>query len=264
MLTAEQRATLARSVQQMRQAGDQRDPNRPQRIAGEADRPAMAAMGEADAMSDQARSRAVARGEASNSAATASRFVGRIKAAASEADALPLDLELLRPTKAAVPLKALLAENRPTVIVLGSWSAPSFRDRTADLPWLVDNLRTPGGRSADLVVAYTRERHPAGEWQTPRNEADGISIAAHATADDRVAAAAAARTAVPDRVGVSFVLDSMDDALLEAIGGGDDEGDWAVVVTPDGTVSAKQRWFDPTAIPGLVAEAREAMREDRP
>ena len=65
------------------------------------------------------------------------------------------------------------------------------------------------------------------------------------------------RNLLPKWPGLSLVLDDMDDELLSRIAGDVDEaGDWAAIVLPDGTITAKQRWFDPTAIPALVAEAR--------
>ncbi len=170
--------------------------------------------------------------------------------------AVPTDLPLLTATGRETTLAQSLAEHRPTIVLLGSYSAPSFRERMADLPWLVDQLRTPSGRSADLVVVYTRERHPSDGWTNPKNDEAGIAIPAHTSAEDRLEAAKRVRSELPDRTGVSLLVDTMDDRLASLVAG-DEAGDHVVVLRPDGTVSARQRWFDPTAIVGLVEAAAE-------
>jgi Spy/CpxP family protein refolding chaperone len=185
------------------------------------------------------------------------RFESRLadRADGGRIEALSLDLPLLTPTGRETTLASGLAENRPTVLVLGSYSAPSFRERMKDLPWLLDTLRDDGSRNADVLVVYTKERHPADGWTNPRNEEEGVAIPAHASADDRVAAANQVREALGDRSGLTVLLDSMDDTLHARVAG-DRPGDHVLILRPDGTVAARQRWFDPTAIPELVANSR--------
>ncbi len=243
ILTPNQQKALQAKMQAARKQGDRRDPNRRQNMpeGNEAKMPenvrGSGGFGDKAASVDEA--------------PMPSRFADRLRGGVMKP--LPADMALLTGTGNDVTLGDLLAEHRPTIFVLGSWSAPSFRDRVADLPWLIDQLRDSTDRQADLVVVYTRERHPDGG--VARNEEENISIPQHASADDRVAAARVVRERLPtNRPGVTVVLDTMDDVLLEHIADGQ-AGDFAIVVKPDGTIVARQRWFDPTAIPALVDQA---------
>jgi hypothetical protein len=133
-------------------------------------------------------------------------------------------------------LSTLLAEHRPTVIILGSLSSPSFRDRLMDLPWLAREM----GRNGDLLIVYTREQHPeGGDWQVPRNEMGQILIPAHKTLAERIKLAERVRDADGMR-GQSVVVDSMDDTLLKAFVGKEAVNrpqNTAVVVSPGGKTS---------------------------
>lgn len=123
----------------------------------------------------------------------------------------------------------------PTVMLFGSYSSPSFRDRLPEIAALADQF----GRRVRFVVIYTAEAHPAGEWDVQRNRDDKIEMAQHATMDDRFAAARLVR----DKLGVTMevVPESMDAPLsttLETFPNG------LVVLDAQGNVVARQRNAD--------------------
>ncbi|MEM7808706.1 MAG: deiodinase-like protein [Planctomycetota bacterium] len=249
VLTEEQRAELRTAMEQLRREQG----NQPRRARG-------AEAGERAGPERRGPRREGGFGRPSTrpSDATSSRFESRLQNRAESADlsTLPLDLPLLTATGNETTLGQNLHANRPTVVLLGSYSAPSFRERLRDLPWLVGELRTPGGRSADLLVVYTKERHPSDGWTHADNADAGVVIPQHADANARMEAARMVRERLPARTGVSLVLDTMDDSLLGRVAD-NDPGDHVLILKPDGTVAARQRWFDPTAIIDLVADAEE-------
>ena len=128
---------------------------------------------------------------------------------------------------------------KPAVIIFGSLSAPSFRDRA---PMLAPLAKKYGSRARFLIV-YTREQHPMGGNEPERNRDDKIIIATHTTAKDRVAAAKTAR----DQLGLTLDMatDSMDDALTRQLDG---FPNGAAVFDADGKLVDHQKWVEPFAI----------------
>jgi Spy/CpxP family protein refolding chaperone len=128
---------------------------------------------------------------------------------------------------------------RPAVLIFGSMSAPSFRDRAA----LLNQLAKKYSSRVRFLIVYTREQHPLGGDEPERNRDDKITIAAHATAKDR---AAAARTA-KDRLGltIDIAMDSMDDALTTQLDG---FPNGAAVFDADGKLVDHEKWVDPFAL----------------
>lgn len=190
---------------------------------------------------------------------TDSEFLARLEAPAgvTVGQKLPDGLQLLTLQNRQVSLQSQLAEHRPTIILLGSASSPTFRDRVGDLAWLRTALSTPSGRSADVLLIYTREQYPAGDWNLERNETDGFLIERHPDAETRTNTAMNLRRwGGLDWPGLEVLADTMDDATLVALTGSVSAvGNFAFVVQPDGTVIGRQNWFDPTGIPALVAAA---------
>jgi Spy/CpxP family protein refolding chaperone len=123
----------------------------------------------------------------------------------------------------------------PTVMLFGSYSSPSFRDRLPEIAALADQF----GRRVRFVVIYTAEAHPAGEWDVQRNRDEKIEMQQHVTMDDRFAAARLVR----DKLGVTMevVPESMDAPLsttMETFPNG------LVVLDAQGNVVARQRNAD--------------------
>lgn len=151
------------------------------------------------------------------------------------------------PTTAGRQVSLATLKTRPTVLVFGSYSSPAFRDSADDLNRLAKRL---DGR-ANLYIVYTREAHPAGEWDVQRNREAGISVPRHASAAERLAAA---RQAVKSlNLAPPVLVDTMDDATLSAYG---NHPTAAVVIARDGIVLAYFRHFNAHAVRRAVDEAR--------
>lgn len=151
------------------------------------------------------------------------------------------------PTTAGRQVSLATLKTRPTVLVFGSYSSPAFRDSADDLNRLAKRL---DGR-ANLYIVYTREAHPAGEWDVQRNREAGISVPRHASATERLAAA---RQAVKSlNLDPTVLVDTMDDATLSAYG---NHPTAAVVIARDATVLAYFRHFNAHAVRRAVDEAR--------
>jgi hypothetical protein len=120
------------------------------------------------------------------------------------------------------------------------------------------SLRQQIGRDADLLIIYTREQYAAGEWTVGRNEEEGIEIPQHKDIEARIEAARSLKQEGELRIEV--VVDTMDDSALKALVGEAPHCS-ALVFAPDGTLVGRQQWLDPTGLPALVAEARQAIRE---
>jgi Spy/CpxP family protein refolding chaperone len=138
-------------------------------------------------------------------------------------------------------------KGRVLVLVFGSYSSPSFRQRAAALEQLRKDY---AGRGVQFLVVYTTEAHPAGEWDVERNKDDGVAVTAHADADARAAQAERARDAL--KLTVPFATDGMADEAFAAYGRAPNG---AVLIGRDGTVVARQRWFDPGALRRHIDQA---------
>lgn len=138
-------------------------------------------------------------------------------------------------------------KTRPTVLIFGSYSSPSFRDSAKAINALARRL---DGR-ANVYVVYTREAHPAGEWDVQRNRDAGVSVPRHASAADRLAAAKQAVKSLELQAPV--LVDTMDDATLTAYG---EHPNGAVVIARDGTIAASLKHFDRHAVRRAVDELK--------
>jgi len=127
-------------------------------------------------------------------------------------------------------------EGRTTVLVFGSYSSPSFRQRAAGL----EQLKREFGNRATFFVVYTKEAHPKGEWDVERNRDEEIEVEQHKDLKAREAMAEKAKSTL--KLTVPILLDSMDDAAANAYGLAPNS---AVVIGKDLKVVARQQWFDP-------------------
>ena len=129
--------------------------------------------------------------------------------------------------------------NRVVVLEFGSYTSPSFRQRAKGM----ESLRKSHGRKATFLIIYTREAHPAGEWDVPRNTQENISVEQHLDEEGRKKAARAARDALD--IDIPIACDTMDDATARAYDG---FPNGAFVIARDGTIAARQKWCDPEAL----------------
>jgi hypothetical protein len=144
-----------------------------------------------------------------------------------------------------------LRKLRPVVVVFGSYTSPSFRQRAAALNRLAREMT---GR-VNVAVVYTREAHPVGDWEVERNRDEAIRVEAHADANARRAAARAAVKALD--LDPPVLLDTIEDATFIAFGR---HPNGAALIDRDGATRFKQVWFEPHA----MTRAIEALLDRRP
>ncbi len=125
------------------------------------------------------------------------------------------------------------------VLVFGSYSTPSFRQRISSL----DKLAKDYGLRATFLIVYTREAHAVGEWEVARNKEDEIAVEQPKTEADRKAQAKQAATAL--KITLPVLLDTMDNAAARAFGL---TPNGAVIIGRDGNIAAFQRWFEPIGL----------------
>jgi hypothetical protein len=125
------------------------------------------------------------------------------------------------------------------LLIFGSYTSPSFRQRATAL----ERLKREYGTRINPIIIYTAENHPVGKWEVQRNKDEGISVEAHKDMEARIAAARKARDAM--KISTPIVIDSMDDATATAYGGTTNA---AILIGRDGTILARQRWFEPYAL----------------
>ena len=110
----------------------------------------------------------------------------------------------------------------------------------------------PGTR-ATIYVVYSKEAHPLGGWEVDRNKAEGISIDDPQTLDARRALASKTRDAL--KLSTPILIDTMDNAAMTAFGAGANS---AYVIARDGTIAARQQWFEPAALKRHIDQSAAA------
>jgi Spy/CpxP family protein refolding chaperone/peroxiredoxin len=134
------------------------------------------------------------------------------------------------------PFSSRSFAGKPAVIVFGSYSSPTFRDRIA----AIDQLAKQYGKRATFVVVYTKEMHPAGEWEPQRNVDDNVNVAAHQSNDDRFAAARAARDKLK-LSNIEIIPEPLGEPVSRQFAA---EPTGAVVIDAKGVVVAKQKFAE--------------------
>jgi hypothetical protein len=125
------------------------------------------------------------------------------------------------------------------LLVFGSYTSPSFRQRATAL----ERLKREYGTRIYPIIVYTSENHPVGQWEVQRNKDQGISVEQPTDMDGRMALAKRARDAL--KLTTPLVIDTMDDATSKAYGGTTNA---AILIGRDGTILARQKWFEPYAL----------------
>ena len=137
-------------------------------------------------------------------------------------------------------------QGRVGVIVFGSYSSPSFRQRAPELEALAKQF----GSRAQFLIVYTKEAHPAADWEVERNKDVGIAVEAHKDAAARAAQAEKAGHAL--KLTIPIAPDTMDDAVSAAFG---TFPNGAVVLSRDGIIVARQQWVDPGGLEKRIEQA---------
>lgn len=125
------------------------------------------------------------------------------------------------------------------VLIFGSHSSASFRDRAAGLEQLA---RRHGSRASFLVV-YTREAHAKGEWEIERNRDAGIEVDQPQNLEDRLKQAKLAM----GELGLSIPVcaDTMNDDAAKAYSSLENS---AFIIGKTGKIVARQNWCEPSSL----------------
>ena len=132
------------------------------------------------------------------------------------------------------------------LVIFGSYSDPTFRDRAAGLPGLLRRV----GRRVDVLMVYSAELFPAGV-AIGRNEAAGVSVAGHRTIEERLAAAKSAAAELK-LSGLVWCVDDMDGSAAKSFGLAYPTPAGAVLIGRDGRVARVNRYLDLYAIEEAV------------
>jgi len=136
--------------------------------------------------------------------------------------------------------------NRVVVLVFGSATSPSFRNRAENLQQL---YRDMGAKAAFLII-YTREAHAKDDWQVDRNKDASVEIVQPATMADRVKLAKQTRDAL--NLSIPIAVDVMENTTVASYGATENS---AFVIGKDGRVLARQNWCDPFRLRLAVEQA---------
>lgn len=143
-------------------------------------------------------------------------------------------------------LQSKSLSGKPTVLVFGSLSSPSFRDRLPKLEQLKNKYRS----RANVIVVYTKEAHPSDGWQVERNRDDKVDIASPTTMKDRIALATKLRDL--SKTTVDITVDDIADPTLKAFG---DRPQGAVVLSPTGLIAGQQTYCDPSGLGRMIEDS---------
>lgn len=145
------------------------------------------------------------------------------------------------------PAKLSAFKGKPVVLIFGSYTTPTFRDKAVQLPKLAQRYST----QAKFILVYTKEAHPSDGWTVERNKHDNIDIPQPTDEFARKTVALQA-VAVLHLENLPLALDTMNDATADAY---DAFPDGVVIIGKDGKIAARENWLDPTALPRLIDQA---------
>lgn len=144
------------------------------------------------------------------------------------------------------PMALSSLKGKPTILVFGSFSCPSFRQRVPHVNAAADAL----GTRVNVVYVYTREAHPVGGWEVQRNRDEKIRVDAHRSMAERLQQAR--QTQVALRLEGQVLVDDMDDRLVRTFDGFPNA---AVILDRDGVLVRRQKWCDPSGWQATLDEA---------
>jgi len=137
-------------------------------------------------------------------------------------------------------------KGRILVLVFGSYSSPSFRQRA---PQIQELMQSEGSRASFLIV-YAKEAHPKDGWQVERNRDEKIALAQHTDMPSRIAQAKQMRETL--KLTVPIAIDDMDNSVATSYGAGENT---ALLIGRDGTILSRQTWADPFALKRAIGQA---------
>jgi peroxiredoxin len=144
------------------------------------------------------------------------------------------------------PMSLLSLRGKPTVLVFGSFTSPTFRDKTAAF----DAIRKDYRNKANVIVIYTAEAYPNNEWDVQRNIDEQIRVAQHTSLDERVKMAKLTRDGL--KIDTDILVDDIDDGVAKAY---DAMPNGCVILDAAGKIIAKQNWANEHATRVTLDEA---------
>lgn len=144
------------------------------------------------------------------------------------------------------PVKLANYRAKPLVLIFGSYSVPSFRDKAPAISELERSYRN----RATILVVYTAEAHPVGGWEVERNRDAKIAVQQHGNEADRTKAARMAKNIL--KLNNEFVIDTFNNATASAYAGTPNA---AYIISKDGVLLAHQPWLEPQGLRSLIEEA---------
>lgn len=144
------------------------------------------------------------------------------------------------------PISLSNYKGKIVLLVFGSHTSPSFRQRAAAM----EQLRRDYGTRINMLVIYTKENHPIGQWEVERNKDEGIAVEQATDLPTRLAQAKQSKTVL--KFTALTLVDTMNDQTAKDYGGFTNA---AVLIGRDGTVLARQKWFEPYALRRHIDEA---------
>jgi thiol-disulfide isomerase/thioredoxin len=147
------------------------------------------------------------------------------------------------------PVALTKFRGKPTVLLFGSFTSPTFRDK-ADA---FERLRKEYRSKANFVVIYTREAYPNNEWDVQRNINEQIRVGQHTTYEERIRMAKL--TADGMKIEADVLVDDIDDGVARAY---DAMPNGCVVIDAQGKIVRKQRWAEMYGVKLAIDEALRA------
>jgi hypothetical protein len=144
------------------------------------------------------------------------------------------------------PVQLSSLKGRVVVLIFGSYTCPTLRDRALGLDRLFHDVQG----KASVFLVYTREAHPVDGWDIDRNKLDNIQIQQPTSEAARKSIARQAHDSL--HLAMPILMDGMDDAVADAFGGFPNA---AVVIGHDGVVFGTEQWAEPTSLRHMIDEA---------
>ena len=133
----------------------------------------------------------------------------------------------------------LPSTGRPVVLVFGSWSSPSLREKME----LLNRLAESYSKRVHFVFIYTREVHAVGDWEVRRNSEEEIALDQPPDLPSRIERAALMRSRLHPQI--ALTVDDVDDTTVRTWGL---FPNGAALIDRQQTIVALQKWFDPIGL----------------
>lgn len=133
------------------------------------------------------------------------------------------------------PVSLSKYRGKPTVILFGSFTSPTFRDKAP----VFDTMKKDYRNKANFIIVYTREAYPNNEWEVQRNVDEQIRVGQHTTIEERTRLAKL--TAEGMKIDMDVLVDEMDDGVAKAY---DAMPNGCVILDAQGKIVRKQKWAD--------------------